>query len=161
MIAKLEEYCPKCGYKIDPEEDRFCVGCGKPVIRQEDPIPLSEADVKDVPIIDKTPIELIKEKKRGIKTKDFWLAGASYVGAGVISLTLILVLAKIVNLVFFPFAITIILLAIALFGAFQMQLDPANQRINFLKLMCRSLSKFFAFLGKEDKPGQPGKPATK
>lgn len=161
MIAKLEQYCPKCGYKINPDEDRFCVGCGKPVIRQEEPIPLSEADVNDVPIIDKTPIEIMKEKKGKVKNKYFWLARASYVSAGVIGFTLILVLGKIVAPVFFLLAIIIMLSAIALFGAFQIQLDPANQNIGFLKLMCRALSKFFAFLGKEDKPDQPDKPTTK
>jgi hypothetical protein len=161
MMDKTEQYCPKCGYKIDPAEDRFCVGCGKPVIRQEEPVPLSEADVKDVPIIDKTPIEIMKEKKGKVKNKDFWLARASYVSAGVIGLTLILMLGKIVAPVFFLLAIIIMLSAIALFGAFQIQLDPANQKINFFKLMSRSLSKFFAFLGGKDNPNKPGKPAAK
>ena len=161
MIAKSEQYCPKCGYKINPDEDRFCIGCGKPIARQEEPIPLSEADVKDIPIIDKSPIELIKGKKSQAKTKDFWLTGTSYVVAGVIGLTLILMLAKIVDSVFFLLAIIITLLAISLFGAFQIRLDPTNQGISFLQLMCRALSKFFTFLGKKDEPDQPGKPTNK
>jgi len=161
MKAKLEQYCPKCGYKINPEEDSCCVGCGKPVIRKEEPVLLSDAEVKDIPIVDKSPIEVIKEKKGAVKTKDFWLAGEAYVAAGVIGLTLILVLAKIVAPVYFLLAIIIILLAISIFGAFQMSLVPANQNINFPKLMSRSLSKFFAFLGGKDKPDQPDKPITK
>jgi zinc-ribbon domain len=159
MPEITEQYCPKCGYKVDPE-DRFCVGCGKKIAWQEEPIPLSEADVKDIPIIDKTPIEIMKEKKGKVKNKDFWLAGASYVSAGVIGLTLILMLGKFVAPVFFLLAIIILLSAIALFGAFQIQLDPANQNISFLKLMFRALSIFFAFLGRENKPNQPGRPTT-
>ena len=50
MVKKVEKYCPKCGYKINPDEDRFCVGCGKPIVREEEATALSEADIKDIPI---------------------------------------------------------------------------------------------------------------
>jgi len=158
MVKKVEKYCPKCGYKINPDEDRFCVGCGKPIIWQEEPAPLSEADVKDIPIEDKPPLEVLKPKP---KNKGFWLIGSYYLAVVVNSLTLILVIMRIVNPEFLPLVITITLLAISLFGATQIRPDLANQKFSFLKLMFLSFKKFLSFLNEVDKPKKPDKPAGK
>ncbi|MDH5684429.1 MAG: zinc ribbon domain-containing protein [candidate division WOR-3 bacterium] len=161
MIPKLEKYCPKCGFKINPQEDRFCLGCGEPIILPEEEPVLSDEDVKDIPIVEKSPIEVLKEKKAQPKIKDFWLSGSYYLVVIANGLTLILVAAKIVNPVFIPFVIIITLFGISLLGAFQMRFDQAHKGINFLKLIFLSFKKFLSFLSEADKPKKPDKPTRK
>jgi hypothetical protein len=158
MIETLEKYCPKCGYKIDPQHERFCHCCGEPIIREEEQAPLSENDVKDIPIVGPSPVDEVK--KRG-QSKDPWLSGSYYLVVIPIALTLFLVALKLVNPVFLPFVIIFTLFGISLFGAFQMRLDKTHKGISFLKLMFLSLKKFWSFLKEVDKPDKPDKPTTK
>ncbi len=160
MSNYLVKYCSKCGYRINPEEDRFCPCCGKKIIRQEEEAPLSEEDVKDIPIIEKSPIEEIKGKKDKPKIKEPWLTGSYYIGVIALVITLFLIAGKIVKIILLPFVIIIILIGISLFGSFQMRFDKTYKELSLFKLIFLSFKKFIYFFCEADKTNKPDKPKT-
>ena len=155
--AESDYYCLKCGYRLEPREDKFCPNCGKAVVRKEVEFLLSDADTKDIPIIGKSPFEVVKEKNGTIKPKDYWLSGSYYLVAGSLVLTLLLVITKIVDTLFLPLVIIITLFGISLFGAFQLQLDEKNKTVAFHKLMLLTLKNFLLGESKKGKPSQSNK----
>ncbi len=157
MVNTLRKYCPKCGYLIDPKEDRFCLSCGERIIQPDEEPSLSDKDVKDIPIIEKSPVELLKEKNGSIKTKDPWLSGSYYIVIIALLLTIFLALTNIINSLFLPLILLITLFGISLLGAFQMKLDKTYQRISFLKLLILAFMKFLSGRSDTAKPKNPNK----
>jgi hypothetical protein len=161
MGSILRRYCPKCGYQIDPNEDRFCLSCGERIIQPDEEPALSDKDFKDIPIIEKSPVEQLREKNGTVKRKDPWLSGSYYLVIIALLLTLFLSLTNIINSLFLPLVLIITLLGISLLGAFQMRFDKTYKATNFLKLIFLAFKKFLSGHGEADKPKIPQKPIKK
>lgn len=144
MITALERYCPKCGYKVNLQEDNFCPGCGQMVPRQEEVI-LSEEDVKNIPIVEKSPAEEYKEKNQCTDPTALWLTGSYYLVLIANCLTIILVAVKAINVFFLPLVLVITLFGIALFGAWNLKIEQNSCKKSFVKLMFLSLQNFLKY----------------
>lgn len=160
MLGIIEKYCPKCGYRIRIHEERFCHCCGQPIVKPEE-APLSEEDVKDIPLIEPSPVDKLKRNNNQTKNKDVWISGSYYFVVGSILLTLILVEVKMVNAVFLPLVLIISLLGTSLIGASQMRHDKTNNGRRFYKLMLLSLKKFLSKRCEVDKPKKTNNSITK
>lgn len=117
MLGILEKYCPKCGYRIRVHDERFCHGCGLSIKKPKEDH-LTEDDVKDISMLEQSPVDKIKQEKNKSNAKDTWLS-VSYVIVGCsVIVTLLLVMAQIIVPMYLPIVIFSSLIGISLLDAF-------------------------------------------
>jgi len=143
MLGILEQYCPKCGYRIRIHEEKFCHGCGIP-IKQPEQVHLTDEDVKDIPIIEKTAMDEIKDENLHGHKKEFWLTGSYYLVAFSNILTIGLVEAGKMSALYLPIVLSSSLLMSAFFGAAHLRHVRTHNGASFSQLMGIALKKFIA-----------------
>jgi len=149
MLGIIEKFCPKCGYRIRVNEEKYCHGCGIPV-KQPKQIILSHEDVKDLPIIEKTPLDQMIEDNHDTNKKEAWLSGSYYLVGFSNVIAIGLVEAGFANPYYLPIVLSGSLLLTAFLGACQLRHTQDHRDESFSSLMAVALKKFIMsiFTGK-------------
>ena len=149
MLGIIEKFCPRCGYRIRVSEEKYCHGCGIPVKQPRQAI-LSHEDVKDIPIVEKSPMDKIIEDNHDAHKKETWLSSSYYLVGFSNVITIGLVEAGFANAYYLPIVLSSSLLLSAFLGACQLRHTQDHRGANFSSLMTVALKKFLSsiFSGK-------------
>jgi len=151
----IQTYCPRCAARIVvPIMGNFDGNTEREIGVDTYTIHVSGEVASEVETVTKSLIKEMEmsKNKKNLSIHNPWISGSFYLAGAVIIGTLLLVIAKNVNVVVLPIVIIGTLLLISIVGAFQLRQDSSLSQKNFLSLMLMTFRQIPFIRPKDEKP---------